>query len=100
MSPNYKLALALVVGAAIGITVFGCATDRSPKSTDAVPTTGSTGPGVTEAQIAERLQGEGLRNVHLEKEAQGWTARAITPEFRPVTIQLDERGNVLGAPSY
>ena len=55
---------------------------------------------VTEGQVVERLKGEGLTNIVIEKEPQGWTARAMTPDFRPVTIRLDERGNVLGARSY
>lgn len=55
---------------------------------------------VSEEQVVEHLKGEGLTNIVVEKEPQGWTARAMTPDFRPVTIRLDDRGNVLGARGY
>lgn len=55
---------------------------------------------MTEEKVVERVKGEGLTNMVMQKEPQGWTARAMTPDFRPVTIRLDERGNVLGARSY
>ncbi len=55
---------------------------------------------MSEEKIAERLKGEGLTDIHLQKEPQGWTVNALAPDFRPVTIRLDERGNALGARTY
>ena len=67
---------------------------------DAAAASSGTSVQPSEEKIVERLKGEGLTNIVMQKEPQGWTARAMTPDFRPVTIRLDERGNVLGARSY
>ena len=83
-----------LAAALLGLSLLGCAADQQ------AAVGSGTSANVSEEQIVSRLQGEGLRNVQLQKEVQGWTANAITPDFRPVTIRLDERGNVLGARSY
>ena len=88
-------ALPIATALLLIFSTFGCTVDRGQSAASS-----GTSANVREDQIVERLKGEGLRNIQLQKEVQGWTANAITPDFRPVTIRMDERGNVLGARSY
>ena len=78
----------------------GSGTSAPSTGTSGSSTAMPSGHAVSDEQVMEHLRGEGLPNIQLERETNGWTARAITPDFRPVTIRLDQRGNVLGARSY
>jgi hypothetical protein len=96
----------------LGLSTFAFAAETSPPAPGTAPSAqnpeegarstagsgGSTMP--TEEQVMENLKSQGLRNIHLQKEPQGWTAHATTPDYRPVTIRIDERGNVLGGRTY